>query len=113
MTYPQTCEQCSSHDLRYQYDRHEPVTIAIGTGQTVEMPAAGQQGVLEVTCMSCGASTVHHVGLFDPPADDDRWTVRTVAAGAVGTTTAATQTLDLQSDDDQQDSPRYNDRGAT
>jgi len=85
------------------------VSIAIGTDQTVEMPAAGQEGVLQVTCRSCGADTIHHVGWFDPPADDERWTVRTVAAAAVGSQ-IPTAPGDARPDDAQQDSPRYNDR---
>jgi hypothetical protein len=109
MMFPETCEACSSADLRYQYDRHEPVLVPIGTGQTVEMPAAGQQGVLQVSCLSCGTVTVHHVGWFDPPVGDGRWTVRTVSAGAVGTQTP-TFGAGPRPDDDQQDSPRYNDR---
>ncbi len=89
----------------YQYDRHQPVTVNIGTGQTVEMPAAGQQGVLQVTCRNCGHVSVHHVGWFEPPADDHRWTVRTVGAAAVGTPTGPTPPTT-----DPLDSPRYDDR---
>jgi len=114
VTYPETCERCSSADVRYQYDRHEPVLVPIGTGQTVEMPAAGQQGVLQIRCQSCGVTTVQHVGWFDPPADDDRWTVHTVSAGAVGREDPAaapgSSTAESLSADNQQDSPRYNDR---
>lgn len=101
MTYPTACESCSSTDVTYQYDRHQPVTMEIGTGQTVAMPAAGEQGVLQVTCLNCGAVAVHHVGWFDPPTDDDRWTVRTVGAAAIGTPTEPTTATT-----DQPDSPR-------
>ncbi len=73
------------------------------------MPAAGQQGVLEVTCASCGETSVHHVGWFDPPAGDDRWTVRTVGPAAVGDADHLT-TDGSTPNSDQLDSPRYNDR---
>jgi hypothetical protein len=109
VTYPETCERCSSDDLRYEYDRHEPVLMEIGTGQTVEMPAGGKQGVLQVTCAACGGVTVHSVSWFDPPADDARWTVRTVGAAKVGD--HANDRVSGSSSD-QQDSPRYNDRDA-
>jgi hypothetical protein len=106
VTYPEKCERCSSDDLRYQYDRHEPVMIEIGTGQRVEMPAGGKQGILQVTCGACGAVTVHSVSWFDPPSGDARWTVRTVRAADVGqhTSVPAPETAN-----DQNDSPRYND----
>lgn len=109
MTYPEACQQCSSTDVQYQYDRHEPVLVPIGTGQTVEMPAAGQQGVLQVSCRNCGDTAVHHVGWFDPPPGDDRWTVHTVAAGAAGRPDPSAA-VDAETAGDQQDSPRYNDR---
>lgn len=108
VTYPSACKRCSSTDVRYQYDRHEPTLVEIGTGQKVEMPAAGQQGVLQVACATCGESSIHHVGWFDPPTDGDQWTVRTIPAANVGDPDPTSG--GFQTSADRQDSPRYNDR---